>query len=135
MRYPAAGKTTAAQAARRRTDAVHRVRLAQALHADSVEAIQAPGVICEQRIAHTRGAIRQFLAQCEAGSPVAVETIGKGYWIIDEIEQALMRPQLTHERKAKLMLGSVIKAGRAGLEPPAAQRHAAYGVDSAGAVA
>ena len=30
----------------------------------------------EFRIAHERGAIRQFLATCEIGSPVAVETVG-----------------------------------------------------------
>jgi len=78
----------------------------------SVESVQAPGVIREQRIPHTRGMIRQFLAQCDVGSPVAIETIGNWYWIVEEIEQAGMRPQLTHARKAKLMLGSINKTDR-----------------------
>jgi len=78
----------------------------------SVESVQAPGVIREQRIPHQRGAIAQFLRQCEPGSPVAIETIGNWYWIVDEIEQAGMRPQLTHARQAKLMLGSINKTDR-----------------------
>jgi len=75
----------------------------------SVEASDRPGVLQEQRIPHERGAIQQFLVQYDPGSPVAVETIGNWYWIIEEIEQAGMRPRLTHARKAKLMLGSINK--------------------------
>jgi transposase len=46
------------------------------------------------------------------GSPVAVETIGNWYWIVDEIERAGMRPRLVHARKAKLMLGSINKTDK-----------------------
>ncbi len=63
----------------------------------------------ETRIAHERGALRQFLERCEPGSPVAVETIGSWYWIVDEIEQAGCVPQLVHARKAKLMMGMINK--------------------------
>ncbi len=45
-------------------------------------------LVCEQRIPHERGALQQFLERCERGSPVAVETIGNWYWIVDEIEAA-----------------------------------------------
>jgi hypothetical protein len=31
---------------------------------------------------------RSFLAHCEPGSPVALETVGNWYWIVDEIEGA-----------------------------------------------
>jgi transposase len=75
----------------------------------SVEAAERPGIIHEQRIAHHPGAIRQFLSRDDLGSPVAVETIGHWYWILDEIEAAGMVPQLTHARKAKLMLASANK--------------------------
>ncbi len=34
------------------------------------------GIVREVRLAHTRGTIQQFLAQCEPGSPVAIETVG-----------------------------------------------------------
>jgi transposase len=75
----------------------------------SVEGQGAPGIVQEQRIPHERGAITQFLSQCEAGSPVAVETIGNWYWIVAEIEAAGMWPRLTHARKAKLLMGSINK--------------------------
>jgi hypothetical protein len=39
----------------------------------------------EERLDHERGALRQFLERCERGSPVAVETVGNWYWIVDEI--------------------------------------------------
>ena len=35
----------------------------------------------EGRIAHTRGALQQFLTTCERGSPVALETVGN--WDLD----------------------------------------------------
>ena len=68
--------------------------------------------LCEQRINHSRGAIRRFLSDWTAGSDVAVETIGNWYWIVDEIEQASMTPKLVHAHKAKLMLGSVNKTDK-----------------------
>lgn len=63
----------------------------------------------EKRIEHTPGALREFLSQYEKGSPVAVETIGNWYWIVDEIEQAGMAPKLVNARKAKKMIGSINK--------------------------
>ncbi|MFQ6018950.1 MAG: IS110 family transposase [Kiloniellaceae bacterium] len=66
----------------------------------------------ETKISHERGALRAFLTGCEPGSPVAVETIGNWYWIVDEIEQAGMEPRLVHARKAKLMMGSINKTDK-----------------------
>ncbi len=66
----------------------------------------------ETRVEHERGAIREFLSTWEPGSPVAVETIGNWYWIVDEIEAAGMQPRLTHARKAKLMMGSINKTDK-----------------------
>lgn len=66
----------------------------------------------EQRIPHERGVLRQFLEGCERGSPVAVETIGNWYWIVDEIEAAGCVPRLVHARKAKLMLGMINKTDK-----------------------
>jgi hypothetical protein len=59
-------------------------------------------ILQEVRLAHRRGTIREFLAHWEPGSPVAVETTGNWYWLVDEIEAAGMVPQLVHARKAKL---------------------------------
>src|SRR5215471_16824137 len=64
-------------------------------------------LIREQRIPHERGALQQFLERCDRGSPVAVETIGNWYWIVDEIEAAGCVPKLVHARKAKLMMGEI----------------------------
>ena len=66
----------------------------------------------EGKILHERGAIAEFLRTCEPGSPVALETIGNWYWIVDEIEVAGCRPRLVHAAKAKLMLGMVNKTDK-----------------------
>jgi transposase len=68
--------------------------------------------IKEERIPHRSGNIAGFLSGYQRGSPVAVETIGNWYWIIDEIERAGMTPRLVHARKAKLMLGSINKTDK-----------------------
>ncbi len=71
------------------------------------------GMILEEyRIEHRRGEIAKALSQYEPGSPVAVETIGNWYWIVDEIESAGMCPRLVHARKAKLLMGSYNKTDR-----------------------
>jgi transposase len=69
-------------------------------------------LLSETRLHHVRGAIKEFLGRWKPGSPVAVETIGNWYWLVDEIEQAGMTPQLVHARKAKLMLGMINKTDR-----------------------
>jgi transposase len=66
----------------------------------------------EYRIEHRRGRIAGFLCQQPPGSPVAVETIGNWYWIVDEIEQAGMVAQLVHARKAKMMFGCLNKTDK-----------------------
>jgi len=68
--------------------------------------------LCEKRINHGRGAIKQFLADWTTGANVALETVGNWYWIVDEIEQAQMQPKLVHAHKAKLMLGSINKTDK-----------------------
>ena len=54
----------------------------------------------------------EFLKRCEPGSPVAVETTGNWYWVIDEIEQAGFIPRLVNARKAKLMMGMINKTDK-----------------------
>src|SRR5918996_5304403 len=69
-------------------------------------------LVREQRLAHERGALQQFLARWEPGSPVALETVGNWYWIVDEIEGAGCIPKLVHARKAKLMMGQINKTDK-----------------------
>ena len=64
------------------------------------------------RLEHAPGAVREYLNGCEPGTAVAVEATGNWYWIIDEIEQAGLRPQLVHPRKAKLMMGLTNKTDK-----------------------
>ncbi len=70
------------------------------------------GIVAERRLPHERGALQGFLVQWDPGSPVAVETVGNWYWIVDEIEAAGMVPQLVHARKAKLMMGMINKTDK-----------------------
>ncbi len=70
------------------------------------------GILQEVRLEHQRGTLRQFLARWDPGSPVAVETIGNWYWLVDEIEGAGMVPQLVHAGKAKLMSGMINKTDK-----------------------
>src|SRR5947209_508308 len=91
-------------------------------------------LVREQRIPHELGALQQFLERCERGSPVAVETIGNWYWIVDEIEAAGCVPKLVHARKAKLMMGEINKTDKLdarGLNRLQRAGHAADGLDSA----
>src|SRR5438876_4476435 len=64
------------------------------------------------RVAHQPGAIRACLRNCESGTDVAVEATGNWYWIVSEIEQAGLKPQLVHPRKAKLMMGLMNKTDK-----------------------
>ena len=64
------------------------------------------------RVDHQRGAIREFLSQFSPGTPVALETVGNWYWIVDEIEEAHCVPLLAHAAKAKSMMGHVHKTDK-----------------------
>ena len=64
------------------------------------------------RIEHHRGAIREYLGDCEGGTAVAVEATGNWYWIVQEIEEAGLKPRLVHPRKAKLMMGMINKTDK-----------------------
>lgn len=68
--------------------------------------------IQRSRVDHCRGAIRGFLSQFPAGTPVALETVGNWYWIVDEIEEARCVPLLAHASKAKAMMGHVHKTDK-----------------------
>jgi len=85
-----------------------------------------PGeILRETRLAHYRGAIRNVPAEWTPGSPVAVETVGNWYWLVDEIEEAGMVPRLVHARKAKADVRhgqQNRQAGCLGLDHPTASR-------------
>ncbi len=69
-------------------------------------------VVGRTRVDHERGAVRRFVSQFPAGTPVAVETVGNWYWIVDEIEAGGGLPLLAHAAKAKVMMGLVHKTDK-----------------------
>jgi transposase len=64
------------------------------------------------RIEHKRGQVKEFLSEYGSGGHVAVETIGKWYWIVDEIEDAGKTPLLVHAQKSKVMMGMINKTDK-----------------------
>ncbi len=66
----------------------------------------------QTRVNHSRGAIQAFLSELPPGTPVALETVGNWYWIVDEIEAAECVPLLAHAAKAKSMMGHVHKTDK-----------------------
>ncbi len=64
------------------------------------------------RVEHTREALRAFLAELPPGSPIAVETIGNWYWLVDEMERAGHQPKLAQAREAKRLMGKANKTDK-----------------------
>src|SRR4030067_2981835 len=65
-----------------------------------------------KRVEHDRDSFRLFLASLPAGSPIAVETTGNWYWVVDEMEHAGHLPALAHAAKSKLMMGQINKTDK-----------------------
>jgi len=65
-----------------------------------------------RRVEHDLEGFRSFLAELPAGSPIAVETTGNWYWVIDEMERAGHLPELAHAVKSKLMMGQINKTDK-----------------------
>jgi hypothetical protein len=61
----------------------------------------------QARVNHEPDAIRNFLSEYPPGTPVALESVGNWYWIVDEIEAAGCIPLMAHAAKAKVMMGNV----------------------------
>lgn len=66
----------------------------------------------ESRLAHAHGTVKNFVSRWNTRSPVAVETVGNWYWVVDEIEAGGGTAQLVNARLAKLMIGSVNKSDK-----------------------
>jgi len=69
-------------------------------------------VVLTEQVAHDKGGFRQFLSSLPVDSPIAVESTGNWYWIIDEMEKAGHRPFLAHAGKSKLMMGQINKTDK-----------------------
>jgi transposase len=56
------------------------------------------------RVEHGNGEREAYLRGLAAGTPVAVETTGHWYWLLDAIEKAGLEPHLAHALAAKRMM-------------------------------
>jgi transposase len=65
-----------------------------------------------RRVEHDREGFRSFLGTLPPRSPIAVETTGNWYWIVDEMERAGHAPALAHAAKSKLMMGQINKTDK-----------------------
>lgn len=66
----------------------------------------------EQRVDHEPGAICNYLAQFPKGTPVALESVGNWYWIVDEIESSGCVPRMAHALFAKKMMAHIHKTDK-----------------------
>jgi transposase len=57
------------------------------------------------RVMHDRTGMREFLATLPPGMPVALETSGHYYWLVDAMEAAGLRPHLAHATEVKKRTG------------------------------
>lgn len=64
------------------------------------------------RVEHSREIFRRFLEALPPGSPIAIESVGNWYWMIEEMERAGHEPRLAHAGKAKLMMGQINKTDK-----------------------
>jgi transposase len=64
------------------------------------------------RVDHDRESMRAFLKGLPNESPVAIETVGNWYWLVDEVEAAGHQPMLTNAKRAKLLMGLAHKSDR-----------------------
>lgn len=69
-------------------------------------------IIDRVRVNHYPGAIQSFLSQFPEGTPVALETVGNWYWIVDEIEASGCIPLLAHAHFAKKMMAHIHKTDK-----------------------
>ncbi len=65
-----------------------------------------------ERVPHEKELYRKYLATLPPASPIAIESVGNWYWMIDAIEEAGHKPILVHPRKAKLLMGLINKTDK-----------------------
>jgi transposase len=56
-------------------------------------------------VPHDKALYRKYLTTLPAGSPIAIESVGNWYWMVEAMEQAGHQPILVNPRKAKNLMG------------------------------
>jgi transposase len=70
------------------------------------------GASSPERVNHDKDLYRKYLTTLPQGSPIAIESVGNWYWMIDSMEMAGHRPILVNPRKAKLLMGHLNKTDK-----------------------
>ncbi len=65
-----------------------------------------------KRVEHDKERLRSFLETLPPASPIAIESTGNWYWLVDEMEKAGLKPALVNPAKAKLMMGQINKTDK-----------------------
>jgi transposase len=65
-----------------------------------------------ERVGHDRCQFRKYLEQLPTGSPIAIESSGHWYWLVDEIERAGHTPHLVNAGEAKRRMGKPNKTDK-----------------------
>jgi transposase len=65
-----------------------------------------------ERVGHERELYRKYLTCLPPESPIAIESVGNWYWMIDEMERAGHQPILVNPKKAKLLMGHINKTDK-----------------------
>ena len=65
-----------------------------------------------ERVGHDKDLYRKYLTTLPAGSPIALESVGNWYWMVEAMEKGGHQPILVHPRKAKLLMGLINKTDK-----------------------
>ena len=65
-----------------------------------------------ERVPHEKDLYRKYLATLPSESPIALESVGNWYWMIEAMERAGHQPILVNPRKAKLLMGHINKTDK-----------------------
>jgi len=65
-----------------------------------------------ERVPHEKDLYKRYLTTLPPSSPIAIESVGNWYWMIDAIEQAGHQPILVNPKKAKLLMGNINKTDK-----------------------
>lgn len=64
------------------------------------------------RVKNDRNEFRDYLSTLPRGSPIALETVGNWYWMVEEMENAGHAPCLANAVKARAMMGKINKTDK-----------------------
>ena len=65
-----------------------------------------------ERVGHDKEQYRKYISCLPTGSPIAIESVGNWYWMVEAMEKAGHQPILVNPRKAKLLMGHINKTDK-----------------------